>query len=192
MDLNINQLISGGLIAVIPPAVHGFSHLLEKMPFLGHKYIREQMGHDQEDTVKAVGRSEDKFKSIATYFDYERQSHFIFTILLSGIISLFVVQYQITHSVVVSTLPTLIVISLFSLGIVVLLIRILRGTYPPAAKNPFWRWTIGCLAAVFLVVIIEICLTIACARPGAANIHPLLCGCAESEKLENLPPQTPQ
>jgi hypothetical protein len=74
------------------------------------------MRDDPRQIVKSVGDTEPNFDAVKTYFNFERNCHFVIALAIFNITSLYVAQTECTKSLLCATpitLPLIIVFTIF-------------------------------------------------------------------------------
>jgi hypothetical protein len=145
-------------IGVLPIFLHILDKLMERYSPLSEDTIRLRMAGDSRAAVAAIGRSEDVFRSVKTYFDYERVMHFVVTLTVFNILSLYVAQTQCTGSLLKSTAMTFLEIIALLVFLVIFLLKVSNNAFDPAALHPARRWVIASIAAFGVVVVTEVAL----------------------------------
>lgn len=97
------DLITSLTIGLLPVLLHILDKLMESegtdrfLPF-SDEILRERMQGDARGGVSQVGRSPDLFRAIRTYFNFEREGHFIVAMAVFNMFSLYFAQTQYTGS----------------------------------------------------------------------------------------------
>lgn len=152
------QLATPIAIGVLPIFLHIFDKLMERYSPLSEDTIRLRMAGDSRAAIAAIGRSEDVFRSVKTYFDYERVTHFVVTLTVFNIVSLYVAQTQCTGSLLKSTALTLPEIIALAAFLVLFLLKVGNNAFDPAALHPARRWVMASIAAFCVVMVTEVAL----------------------------------
>jgi hypothetical protein len=81
------------LIAALPVIIHAVDKAFEYkfVPF-GKEKLRELMRRDHRVVVSSVGQTTANFRAVDNYFDFEKGCHFVSTLLIFNIISLFLLK----------------------------------------------------------------------------------------------------
>jgi len=156
MSLNdILHLLLTGAIGLAPVLLHAVDKLLERFSPFNEEYIRKKIVSDPSRLVASVGQRRALFLRVKTYFYFEREFHFIITLVIFNILSLFVTQAECTHSVLQGRWPTFLGIVVLLLFLLVFLWRTLNNDFDPAAAHPTRRWLRAALASFLVVMLIE-------------------------------------
>jgi hypothetical protein len=87
------------LLAALPVILHAIDKAFEyKFTPFGKEKLREFMRKDVRVVVSAVGLTRANFNAVDTYFNFEKGCHFVITILIFNIISLFFAQIEFMNS----------------------------------------------------------------------------------------------
>jgi len=130
---------------------------MEKFPPLSDQTLREMM-EKHDEPIKSIAKSESTFKDVKSYFDFDRGVHFIITLTIFNMASLFLSQAECTKNILIATPITL-------PGIFVLLIflgafsfKITNREFDPAEDGVLRWWTVASVIAFLSASLIEILL----------------------------------
>ncbi|HTW68731.1 MAG TPA: hypothetical protein VME47_02480 [Acetobacteraceae bacterium] len=126
------------------------------------QFLREQMAEDSRRAISAIARSEPIYKGLETSFEYERSVHFIITLSIFTIFSLYVAQTECTNNLLKGTLATWIEMAALGIFAVVFVIRVVRRGFDLAAVHAARPWERASLVAFLVAIITEIVLHLAC------------------------------
>jgi hypothetical protein len=152
----ILDILSAAAIGFAPIFLHIVDKLLERVSPFSEEYIQSALAADPSPHVSRVGRRGTEFRRIRTYFYFEREFHFIVSIVIFNVLSLYITQVECTRSWLQARAPTFIGIVALLLFLIAFLWRTLNGDFSPAAANPTQRWQRAAFAAFFVVMAVEV------------------------------------
>jgi hypothetical protein len=147
------------IIATLPILLHAIHFAVEKSASVSpvsHETLRELMRADHRAVVSAVGSDKASFDAVATYFNFERNCHFVIATMIFNIISLYFAQVEHTKHFDVFlwyiVLPMFLLFAVFGYGFA---IRIANRRIDAASVNSMRRWVSAAIASFIFVLIVD-------------------------------------
>lgn len=171
MDTALWNLLASIGIALLPALLHVIDKLLESISFspINKETLRLLISGDRR--IAHVGENKAAYEAVRTYFDFERDCHFIFVLTVFNLASVFVAQLQCTGSLFTFEPITFVMVVLLVLFFFVFLFWLLNRKIEPAAvgatdwyRRPMlikW-WKMVALVLFGLVIATEIYLHFFC------------------------------
>jgi hypothetical protein len=145
------------LIAGLPILLHAIDKGLEYkfLPF-GKEKLRSFMKADHRKVVSAVGETKATFEAVENYFDFEKGCHFVATLLIFNIISLFFAQMELMRHVAYAYLVTMPLISAIAVMLLVFFKRLADGTLKASDVRATKNWERLAIWALAIVLVTEL------------------------------------
>lgn len=147
---------------------------MERISPIREEKIRRLMFEDARTIVSSVGGSEANFNAVKTYFNFDKNCHFVITLIIFNILSLFIAQTECTGNLLNGTYITLIPIFILFGLLVAFILRITNDRVNAAAINATRRWEYTVIAAFVIVLGIEVYLHNTCeaSEQSCATLSP--------------------
>jgi hypothetical protein len=144
------------LVAAVPLILHLADKLFDRLHLLGHDLIHRKLKGDLREPVRTSMSNEAVFKGVKTYFDFDRDTHFIFSLTFFSMVSLYFAQVECTHAFTrLLFVPTLAIFALlvFGFGFVA---AIARERFQMDAVDPTRNWRRSGYAAFVATLVLEV------------------------------------
>jgi hypothetical protein len=165
------KLLTTIAIALLPALLHVIDKLLESISPINKETLRSLMSKDKR--VKTIGENKVTYDAVRTYFDFERDCHFVFVLTLFSVFSLSAAQTECTGSFVASTVVTLImiVVLLIFLGVFFGMLVNRKIEAASVGASNWWKrpmlikwWKMVAIIAFGVVIITDVALHFTCVR----------------------------
>jgi hypothetical protein len=158
IDAGLLKSIPAVLISSAPVLLHGIDKLMEGVPPLSDKSLREMMEDHDNDILKRLAKSDHDFKDVKSYFDFDRGVHFIISLMIFCMASLYFAQTECSRNFLIATPVTLPALAVVFVFLLCFGFMILNRKLDPAKDHSLRRWMIGAVALFIGVCILELTL----------------------------------
>lgn len=139
------------LLAALPPILHFLDKLLDRVHIISHATLYSRIQNDKREHVANALKTEDIFKSVSTYFKFDRDAHFIISIMIFASISLVVFAIE-SKSYIVAICGVALCVGFA----VVFAFRVASSKFPMSAIDPTRKWRRSALAVCCVVIAVEL------------------------------------
>jgi hypothetical protein len=176
MNVSLWRLLAPISIALLPALLHVIDKVLENISPITKETLRSLMVKDKR--TQAIGENKALYEAVRTYFDFERDCHFIFVLTVFSVLSLYAAQSECTGSFVEFTAVTLIMIVILLIFLGIFFVTLVNRKIEAASvgATDWWRrptlikwWKMVAIIAFGVVIITDVVLHFSCVRAEGAG-----------------------
>lgn len=156
--MTYNTSLLGPAIAMIPPIAHFLEKTLDRFRVVNRKTLYERLSADMRPKVREALSNKEVFKAVNTYFDFEEDAHFIVSLCIFNIVSLFVTHIEIETSYI-SVVIVIAALASVVFGLV-FAFRVASYKFPMDAIDPTQKWRGLAYGISIATVVLEIALVV--------------------------------